>query len=306
VNVGVEAGHIGTATDADIPRGARRMFGLKDVFTSLNALSGVVGVYFCIKGRPLWASYAFLAGYAADVFAGLVARATRSGNRFGSEFDTAADFVAQAVAPAFVVYTLYAQSWARLGVSAGVADGIGLVLAATLVLTATIRQARNTVRPVAVDFAWVGLPRNVASFVLLGFANSVFFSRLPGGLWLGIPLVALVAAGELSNLPFMSHHGRKQFWWAKTFLIGFLTTTPLSVFICPRFAWDVVFFWTAGYAAGSWTVMTKAERQQVRDAVAAAKAKLVFEETARIRAQEAARVGARERTRAGAPSEAPR
>jgi phosphatidylserine synthase len=283
-----------TSSRADIPLGARRMFGLKDVFTSMNALSGVVGVYLCIKGHPLWASYSFLAGYAADVFDGLVARATRSGNRFGSEFDTAADFVAQAVAPAFVVYSLYARSASRLGVSDAVADGIGLLLCAILVLTATIRQARNTVRPVAVDFAWVGLPRNVASFVLLGFANSVFFSRLPGGLWLGIPLVVLVAVGELSNLPFMSHHGRKQFWWAKMFLIGFLTTTPLSVFIFPHYAWDVVFFWTAGYAAGSWTVMTKEERQQVRDAVAAAKAKLVADETARIRAQEAARARPRE------------
>ena len=279
---------------AEIPLGARRMFGLKDVFTSCNALSGVVGIYLCIKGHPLWASYSFLAGYTADVFDGLVARATRSGNRFGSEFDTAADFVAQAVAPAFVVYALYAQSGPRLGVSAGVADGIGLFLAAVLVLAATIRQARNTVRPVAVDFAWVGLPRNVASFVLLGFANSVFFSRLPGGLWLGIPMVVLVAVGELSNLPFMSHHGRKQVWYAKMFLIGFLTTTPLAVFVCPRYAWDVVFFWTAGYAAGSWTVMTPEERQQVRDAVVAAKAKLVTDETARIRAQEAARAGAQE------------
>jgi phosphatidylserine synthase len=277
-----------SSSGADIPRGARRMFGLKDVFTSVNALSGVVGIYLCIKGNPLWASYSFLVGYAADCVDGLVARATRSGNRFGSEFDTAADFVAQAIAPAFVVYALYAQSSARLGVSESVADAIGLLLAATLVLAATIRQARNTVRPVAVDFAWVGLPRNVASFVLLGFANSVFFSRLPGGLWLGIPLVVLVAVGELSNLPFMSHHGRKQFWHAKLLLMGFLTTTPAAVIFFPRYAWDVVFFWTAGYAAGSWTVMTPDERRQVREAVAAAKEKLVRDETARIREKEAA------------------
>jgi phosphatidylserine synthase len=286
---------------AEIPRGARHMFGLKDVFTSCNALSGVVGIYFCIKGHALWGSYSFLAGYAADVVDGLVARATRSGNRFGSEFDTAADFVAQAVAPAFVVYGLYAQSGPRLGVSAAVADAIGLVLAAILVLTATIRQARNTVRPVAVDFAWVGLPRNVASFVLLGFANSVFFSRLPGGLWLGLPLVVLVAVGELSNLPFMSHHGRKQFWYAKTLLIGFLTTTPLAVFICPRYAWDVVFFWTAGYAAGSWTVMTPEERREVRDAVTAAKAKLVADETARFQAQQSAKAAASAAAREATP-----
>jgi len=259
------------------------MFGVKDLFTTVNVLSGVVAIFFCIHGQPLWASYAFLAGYAADCVDGVVARWTRSGNRFGAEYDAAADFVAQAVAPAFVVYTLYAQSAGRLGVTPTAAEGIGLAMAAVLVVTASIRQARNTVRPVAVDFAWVGLPRNVASFVLLGFVNSVFFSRVPGGLWMGLPLVLLVAVGELSNLPFMSHHGRKQIWYAKMFLIGFLTTTPLAVFFFRRYAWDVVFFWTAGYAAGSWSVMTPTERRQVRDAVAAANAKLVADEIARYK-----------------------
>jgi phosphatidylserine synthase len=286
----------------EIPLGARRMFGLKDVFTSINALSGVLGVYFVIKGHPLWGSYSFLGGYAADCVDGLVARWTRGGNRFGAEFDTAADFVAQAVAPAFVVYGLYAQSAARLGVSAGVADAIGLLLAAVLVLVATIRQARNTVRPVSVNFAWIGLPRNVASFLLLSYVNSAIFSRLPGGLWLGIPFVFAISWAELSNLPFMSHHGRKQIWHAKWLLIGFLTTTPLSLLVCPRYTWDIVFFWTGGYTLGSWSVMSARERQLVREAVAAADAKLVADETARFQAHEAARA----RTRAAAavaPSE---
>jgi len=257
------------------------MFGVKDLFTTVNVLSGVVAIYLCMHGQPLAASYAFLVGYAADCFDGVVARLTRSGNRFGAEYDTAADFVAQAVAPAFVVATLYAQSGPKLGVTPRTAEAIGLGIAAVLVVAASIRQARNTVRPVVVDFAWVGLPRNVASFVLLGFVNSVFFNRVPGGLWMGLPLVAVVAVGELSNLPFMSHHGRKQFWYAKMFLIGFLTTTPLAVLFFPHYAWDVVFFWTAGYAGGSWSVMTPDERRQVREAAAAAKAKLVAEEVAR-------------------------
>ena len=277
----------------EVPLGARRMFGLKDVFTSINALSGVLGMYFVIKGHPLWGSYSFLAGYAADCVDGLVARWTRGGNRFGAEFDTAADFVAQAVAPAFVVFGLYSQSASRLGVNAGVADAIGLRLAAVRVLVATIRQARNTVRPVSVDFAWIGLPRNVASFLLLSYVNSTIFSRLPGGLWLGIPFVILIAWAELSNLPFMSHHGRKQMWHAKLLLIAFLTTTPLSLLVCPRYTWDIVFFWTGGYALGSWSVMSARERQLVREAVAAAEAKLVADETARFHAHEAERAGAR-------------
>jgi phosphatidylserine synthase len=261
------------------------MFGVKDLFTTVNVLSGVFAIYFCIHKQPLWASYSFLVGYTADVFDGMVARLTRSGNRFGAEYDAAADFMAQAVAPAFVVYTLYAGAWGALGISERAADWLGLGMASVLVVTASIRQARSAVRPVAVDFAWVGLPRNVASFVLLGFANSVLWRRLPGGLWLGVPLVLLVAVGELSNLPFMSHHGRKQLWYAKALLIGFLTTTPAAVLFFPRYAWDVVFFWTAGYAAGSWSAMTPAERRQLREAVAAANAKLVADEIARSQAK---------------------
>ena len=51
---------------AVLPRGAQRMFGLKDVFTTVNVLSGVAAIYLCMHGQPLAASYAFLVGYAAD------------------------------------------------------------------------------------------------------------------------------------------------------------------------------------------------------------------------------------------------
>jgi len=280
-----EASQVDPRPASEIPPGARRMFGLKDLFTSVNALSGVVSIYFCIKGRPVAASFAVLAGYFADTLDGPVARATRASNRFGAEFDTAADYVAHALAPAFVIYTLYAQAAGRLGVSPGVADAIGLGLACVLVLAATIRQARGTVRPVAVDFAWIGLPRVVASFILLGFANSVFWSRVAGGLWAGIPLVLAVAVAELTNWPFMNHHGRAQWWWAKLGVLAFLTTTPAAVIFAPRYAWDVLFLWTAGYAGLSWTAMSPDERRQVRAAVAAAKAKLVSEEIARYKAR---------------------
>ena len=68
-------------------------------------------------------------------------------------------------------------------------------------------------------------------------------------MWLGIPLVVLVAASELANLPFMSHHGRKQFWRANMFLIGFPHDDSPCAFLFTRYAWDVVFFSTAGYAS---------------------------------------------------------
>ncbi|HET6150723.1 MAG TPA: CDP-alcohol phosphatidyltransferase family protein [Polyangia bacterium] len=269
----------------EIPRGARRMFGVKDLFTTVNVLSGVVGIYYCIHQRPLAASFSFLVGYAGDAIDGTVARLTRSGNRFGAEYDAAADFVAQAVAPAFVVYTLYAGASDRLGISTRAADLLGIVLAAILVVVSSIRQARNAVRPVAIDFAWIGLPRNVASFLILGYTNSVLWTRVPGGLWWGVPLVLAIAWAELSPLPFMNHHGRRQLWWAKLGAIAFFTTTPIAAIFFTRYAWDLVFFWILGYSTLSWTAMSADERRLVREAVRAADAKLVADETARHHAK---------------------
>ena len=56
-----------------------------------------------------------MAGYAADMVDGSVARALREANRFGAEFDTAADFVTQAVAPALIVYLATATPPPRSG-----------------------------------------------------------------------------------------------------------------------------------------------------------------------------------------------
>ena len=73
----------------DVHPGARRMFGVKDLLTSLNALAGVAALALCAEGRWLWACYAVMAGYAVDMVDGRVARALREANRFGAEFDTA-------------------------------------------------------------------------------------------------------------------------------------------------------------------------------------------------------------------------
>jgi len=96
-----------------------------------------------------------------------------------------------------------------------------------------------------------------------------------------VPLVLLIAVGELSSIPFMSHHGRKQILFSKIMIICFFTTTPIAAFFFRRYVWDLVFFWLTGYTVASWTVMTPAERRQAREAVRAADAKLVADEIAR-------------------------
>ena len=89
-------------------------FGVKDLFTMVNVLGGVFGIYFAAIGEPAMAGYAILAGYFfGDALDGPVARLTKTGNRFGSEFDSAADHIGQGIAPAVVVFSAYRLAGTR-------------------------------------------------------------------------------------------------------------------------------------------------------------------------------------------------
>ena len=271
-------------TARDVHPGARRMFGVKDLLTSLNALAGVAALALCAEGRWLWACYAVMAGYAVDMVDGRVARALREANRLGAEFDTAADFVTQAVAPALIVYLVYRDAAAALAVSGRVAHALGAVLAAVLIVPACARYARRNVRPVAVDFAWIGLPQTVASFVTLGFVNSTALRLIPGGLWAGVVLVPALAALELSNLPFKNHRGRRRnFPLVRVLIGGFVVTSAAAFLFAPRLAWDVLLFWTLGYVVTAQLALTPAERRLVPIRVREADARLRADEIARHR-----------------------
>jgi len=273
-------------TDAEVHPGARRMVGLKDLFTALNALAGVAALALCAEGRWLLASYAVMAGYVADLFDGRVARALGEANRFGAEFDTAADFVTQTVAPALIVYLVYRDGAGALGVSPHVAQLVGAALAATLIVPACARYARRNVRPVALDFAWIGLPPTVASFIALGFVNSNVVHAVPGGLWAGAVIVPVLAALELSNVPYKNHRGRRpNFPHVRLLIAGFVVTSAAAFLFAPALAWDILLFWTVGYVVTARFALTPEERRLVPIKVREADARLRAEEIARRRAQ---------------------
>jgi CDP-diacylglycerol--serine O-phosphatidyltransferase len=260
------------------------MFGVKDLVTALNALAGVAALVLCAEGRWLWASYAVMAGYAADMFDGRVARALREANRFGAEFDTAADFVTQAVAPALIVYLAYRDGAAALWLSPRAAQALGGALAAILIVPACARYARRNVRPVAVDFAWIGLPQTVASFITLGLVNATAVRLIPGGLWAGAIIVPALAALELSNIPYKNHRGRRaNFPHVRLLIGGFVATSVGAFLLAPRLAWDVLLFWTIGYVATARFALTPEERRLVPIKVREADARLRAEEIARYR-----------------------
>jgi CDP-diacylglycerol--serine O-phosphatidyltransferase len=229
-------------------------FGVKDLFTMINLLGGVVGIYFCVLGDPVSAGYAILAGYfLGDALDGPVARATGTGNRFGSEFDSAADHVGQGIAPAVVVFVAYHQTGQTL---------LGGLLMAALISTASIRQARFNVAKFDFPLAYCGLPRTISGFIAVAYPNSIIFHESDFGHLFGAVVIGMMAVLNLVPIPYMTHRGdRKMQLWAKVLVASFLTL-PFVVFMFARpFTFDIMFMYGFGYACGAWIPVLPAERR---------------------------------------------
>ena len=243
-----------------------RTFGLKDVFTCINLLGGVFAIAFCIRGNVLYAAYSFLLGYLlGDALDGLVARLTHTGNRFGKEFDSISDHLAQCIAPAFIVFVSYRDlplpAWVSGFAGPHASFLFGALLASVLVITGSIRHARMAVVPVNFDMAFMGLPRTVSAFVIVSFLNSTVFIQVPGGHWLGVPLLLGLAVLNLVPLPFRTHHGRKLKFYVKMLILGFFSTTIASLLFFREYVFDVTFFWLVGYMVTSWIPLEPEERR---------------------------------------------
>ena len=252
----------------------RRMFGIKDIFTTINVLGGAVAICLCIDGQPFAAGLAVMAGYVfGDTLDGWVARKLGSSNEFGAEYDTIADHNSHCIAPAAIVYTVYNDS-------ALLADPLhnkilAMALASSIIIAATVRHARNVVRPVKFKGAWAGLPRTILGFLVLAYVNASLAPFGPGGgLWLGVVLIPVLCIVTLTYLPFANHHlGRNHVWYVRFFIGLFFVTQFGVLFVAPSFFFDVLFFWSIGYSTTAWMSLTAAERSDFRRAV-----KLAFQE----------------------------
>ncbi|MGH7630771.1 MAG: CDP-alcohol phosphatidyltransferase family protein, partial [Gemmatimonadales bacterium] len=141
------------------------MLHAKDLLTLGNAASGLASILLCVQGRPGWAAWAVMVGYAFDVADGAVARAMGGSNRFGAELDNLADHMTFGIAPAYCIYLAYRAETPALAVLMGGA----------FALAATVRHTRNLVYPVPTAGCWVGLPRPAAAFVAISFVQSRLF-----------------------------------------------------------------------------------------------------------------------------------
>ena len=228
-------------------------FGLKDVFTTINLMGGVIAILFCFKGDIRMAAYAFLLGYLfGDALDGAVARATNTGNKFGAEFDAASDYLAHNIAPAYILFVAYRDTnyWLAAG------------LASILIITGTIRHARSAVVPWGFPVAYGGIPRTGSALILASYVNSLIFQEFPAAKWVGIPLVIILSIGHILPIPVRTHKGRKIRWWVKWLIFGFFSTTLASMAFYRPIVFDIVFIWIQAYVICSWIALYPEERTE--------------------------------------------
>ena len=250
------------------------MFRIKDVFTTVNLLGGIVAVCLCIDGNPFAAGIAVMLGFmVGDTLDGWVARKLGSANSFGSHYDTIADHTAHCLAPGAIVYTVYSQAqllpwlWGN--------KVVAIALAATIMIAASIRHARNAVRPIEFQGAWAGLPRSVLGFAAVSYVNASFVSLVPGGLWFGVVLIPVLAGTALMLVPFANHRlPRGHFLFGRVPISLFIVTTVGTFVVYSPFVFDVLFGWMLFYFLASRGGFTLEERKEFQRAVLAAKGEL--------------------------------
>jgi phosphatidylserine synthase len=250
----------GVASDPAMVRRPDRWFGIKDIFTTINALGGVVAICLCIEHQPFWAGVSMLLGYLfGDTLDGWVARKLGTSNRFGAEYDTIADHLSHCIAPGAIVYTVYRG--VDLGLPAWATQVLAIALGGSIMVTASVRHARNIVRPIEVKGIWAGLPRTVLGFLGVAYVNAELAPHMPGGYWLGVGLIPASCVAALTYWPFPSHRmSRDHYGWVRFFILGaFITTIGLGI-AYPAFVFDILLFWMLGYSTCSWASMTRAER----------------------------------------------
>lgn len=230
-------------------------FGVKDLFTIINLLGGVGGLYFAFEGQLAYAGYSVFLGYVlGDSLDGPVARATKTANKFGSEFDAATDHFGQAIVPAVIVFVAY-----RMGGH----PWLGAALMALFLATASIRHARFAVESFNYRLTYCGLPRTISGLVALSLPNATLFFKesFLGYEGSAIPLV-LTALLNLCPVPYMTHKGRKFQTYVKILVAAFFIGPALLLLLAPQFFYDYLFFFTFGYATAAWIPLTPQERRE--------------------------------------------
>lgn len=232
-------------------------FGVKDLFTLVNLLSGVVAIGYVLRNQPRQAGYAVIAGFLlGDIVDGAVARLTGTANRFGSEFDSISDHFVHVFVPGLVFFSVYQQ---------GGHYGLGLVAMAALITGATIRHARFAAARFDYPLCWCGLPRTISGFAALSFPLSTIFSHGGAVYPIGSAIVVGLSALNLAPVPYMTHRGRRAMQlYVRVLVIGWFIALPVLTVVARRYTFDLLFVGMLWFASTGWFPVRPDERREFR------------------------------------------
>ena len=172
---------------------------IPNAITSLNLLSGALGVIFALEGRPDTAFALMLAAAVFDFSDGLAARALGAYSDIGKELDSLADMVSFGLLPSLMLCKAMAGDAPLL--SAGWPAFLPLVVA----VMSALRLAKfNLDERQTLDF--IGLPTPACAMVCGSLALYVY--RTPESMlasWVGspyfVPAIAFLAILLVSEIP---------------------------------------------------------------------------------------------------------
>jgi CDP-diacylglycerol--serine O-phosphatidyltransferase len=166
------------------------------LFTVLNMFCGLLSIIYTSQQDFVLGAWFIILAALFDSLDGLMARITKSASDFGTEFDSLSDVISFGAAPAVLVFTVYLNTLA----------GLGVILSSLLLIFGGIRLARFNVQIIGYDKEYfIGLPIpssaiTVASFILLFYDSTLGLNSLARGLLAPMVVVLSLLMVSLSSL----------------------------------------------------------------------------------------------------------
>jgi len=174
---------------------------IPNLLTSIALLLGLLSIFNLVSENSynsIWWSCVFIYSAAfIDFIDGKIARLLKNDSEFGMHYDSLADLISFGVAPSFLVYSLYLNSFDRLGI----------ICCLFYTICVALRLARfNTLAHDEKDGFFIGMPSPMAAGLIVSFVLINFkFEILPSNDLSLVLLFSLIFVGYLmvSNVIFI-------------------------------------------------------------------------------------------------------
>lgn len=189
-----------------------------DILSLLNLCCGIIGIFFALQMRPVYAAIAILAGQIFDLFDGRMAD-KHGGTRFGPWLDDIADLVSFGGCPAFLI--LQKGNWSILAFAVGITYFVAVAFRLWRFIARDKQDA--TLSP----GIFKGLPSPAGAMVSLGAV--LFWDNV----WIVWAVILLTSYLLVSSIRFV-HFGRvilRHFPRIFVVIFGFVVVFTISFLI---------------------------------------------------------------------------